>query len=212
MTVYIIATLYEDVMGNSGGAAQQNANTMDILDDEEGGVSDFDIREPADLCFSGEESERADVNLDNIDGFGEDVFRLNAADDVNLNSDVTPENAMQIAGSIARAVASEHDEDVIAYCFALEVVLDLGDAVFNTPATETATDAGLPTEEHKEGAPQVADIQLGPSMTLRSLTERRVGAALCSPFNMRSIRISTTWTKEERDCYLFLLATPRIWM
>ena len=110
----------------------------------------------------------------------------------------------------------QHDEDVIAYCFALEVVLDLGDAVFNTPATETATDAGLPTKEHKEGAPHEesthADIQLGPSRTLRSLTERRVGAALCSPFNMRSIRISTTWTKEERDCYLFLLATPRIWM
>ncbi|KAG6418539.1 hypothetical protein SASPL_120743 [Salvia splendens] len=48
-----------------------------------------------------------------------------------------------------------------------------------------------------------AEIQPAPARRLRLPTGRREGVA--------STRISPTWTREERDCYQFLLATPYMW-
>ncbi|KAG6401154.1 hypothetical protein SASPL_138000 [Salvia splendens] len=121
---------------------------------------------------------------------------------------VNEENALDVAMAIVRDVEAEHDEVDIAICSAVEAVYELGDAAFETQIVTRGVDKGkLPVcgdaESYREES-TFADIQPAPVNKMRLPTGRRQGSM--------STRISPLWTREERDCYQFLLATLYMWM
>lgn len=101
----------------------------------------------------------------------------------------------------------QHDEADVALCSAVEAIYELGDAAFETQIVTGGVDKGkLPVRgyveiHHEEST--FADIQPAPAKKLRLPKGRRGGSM--------STRISPLWTREERDCYQFLIATPYMW-
>ncbi|XP_042067130.1 uncharacterized protein LOC121810425 [Salvia splendens] len=117
---------------------------------------------------------------------------------------VNEENVLDVASAIACDVVSEHNAVDVAICSAVEAVIELGDAAFETQTVTGGVDAGKllvrqDAEMNREES-TYAEIQPAPARKLRLTTGRREGST--------STRISPTWTREVRDCYQFLLATP----
>ncbi|XP_042037748.1 uncharacterized protein LOC121783670 [Salvia splendens] len=187
---------------------------------EEGDASEYELREPADLFFSGDDMVSQEGDRDNTADFGGCGLDLVDAGDigrefadkepvasVQVGTFVNEENAIEVASANARDVASEHDAVDIAVCSAVEAVLELGDAAFETQVDTVGAEASiLPVRRDAEmnrAQSTYAEIQPAPARRLRLPTRRREGAD--------SKRISPTWTQEEMDCYQFLLATPYMW-
>ncbi|XP_042010225.1 uncharacterized protein LOC121758871 isoform X4 [Salvia splendens] len=157
--------------------AEPQPETDNTAHDEEGDASEYELRDPADLFFSGDDVvsqdwERGDTAV--LGGCGLDLIDV---------SDIGKELAViePVASAIARDVVSEDAIDV-AVCSAVEAVLEL---------------------EMTREQSTYAEIQPALARRLRLPARRREGAA--------STRISPTWTREERDCYQFLLATLYMW-
>ncbi|XP_042008541.1 uncharacterized protein LOC121757117 [Salvia splendens] len=126
---------------------------------------------------------------------------------VKAGTVVNEENALDVVRAIARDVDEEHDEVDIAICSAVEAVYVLGDAAFETQTDTRGVDMGKfpvrgDAESHREES-TFPDIQPAPVRKMRLPTGRREGSM--------STRISPLWTREKRDCYQFLLATPYMW-
>ncbi|XP_042010222.1 uncharacterized protein LOC121758871 isoform X1 [Salvia splendens] len=183
--------------------AEPQPETDNTAHDEEGDASEYELRDPADLFFSGDDVvsqdwERGDTAV--LGGCGLDLIDV---------SDIGKELAViePVASAIARDVVSEQDAIDVAVCSAVEAVLELGDVAFETQTDTVGADACiLPVHRDAEMTREqstYAEIQPALARRLRLPARRREGAA--------STRISPTWTREERDCYQFLLATLYMW-
>lgn len=94
----------------------------------------------------------------------------------------------------------QYDEIDVAVCSAVEAVFALGDDAFETQvAPESVVVGSVPMREDST----FGDIQPAQARKLKLPTARKAGSS--------STRISPTWTREERDCYQFLIATPYMW-
>ncbi|XP_042021254.1 uncharacterized protein LOC121768776 isoform X1 [Salvia splendens] len=128
--------------------------------DEEGDALEYELREPADLFFSGDDVVSHDGERDDTADLGGCGLDLVAAGDIEREfADIEPlanvqvgtvvneENAIDVASAIARDVVSEHDAVDVAVCSAVEAVLELGDAAFETQIDTQGDSDSLPGEE-----------------------------------------------------------------
>ncbi|KAG6416106.1 hypothetical protein SASPL_123530 [Salvia splendens] len=179
---------------------------------EEADVSENGLREPSDELFSGDEGVSHEGEREPAANLGGDCGDFMSGSDngrepltaVKAGTVVNEENALDVVRAIARDVDEEHDEVDIAICSVVEAVYVLGDAAFETQTDTRGVDMGKfpvrgDAESHREES-TFADIQPAPVRKMRLPTGRREGSM--------STRISPLWTREERDCYQFLLATP----
>ncbi|KAG6397529.1 hypothetical protein SASPL_143698 [Salvia splendens] len=190
------------------------ADEIDILENGDACHRDSERREETDMLDnptnSEEEGERepaAELGGGCLDFMtGSDIGRepVSAA---KAGTVVNKENALDVARAISRDVEVEHNEVDIAICSAVDAVYVLGDAAFETQIVTRGVDKGKfpvrgDAESHREEN-TFPDIQPAPVKKMRLPTEIREGSM--------STRISPLWTREERDCYQFLLATPYMW-
>ncbi|KAG6432979.1 hypothetical protein SASPL_104580 [Salvia splendens] len=161
---------------------------------EEGDASEYELREPADLFFSGDDMVSQEGERDNTGDLGGCGLDLGDAGDIGWEfADIEPvanvqvgtivneENAIDVASAIARDVVSEHDAVDVAVCSAVEAVLELGDATFETQIDTVGADACILSvrrdAETNRAQGTYAEIQPAPARRLRLPTGRREGAA-----------------------------------
>ncbi|KAG6385050.1 hypothetical protein SASPL_153874 [Salvia splendens] len=198
-----------------GGACHRDSERRQETDmpDNPTNVEENELREPADLFLSGDEGVSLEGERETAAELGGDCLDFMTGSEIGrepvsvakVGTVVNEENALDVAMAIARDVEAEV---YIAICSAVEAVYELGDAAFETQIVTRGVDKGkLPVcgdaESYREES-TFADIQPAPMKKMRLPTGRRHGSM--------STRISPLWTREERDCYQFLLATPYMWM
>ncbi|KAG6435615.1 hypothetical protein SASPL_100489 [Salvia splendens] len=179
------------------------ADEMDIIENKDEYPSfslGFDSSQDDEACHRDSERQQETDNTTNV---VEDGDKENAADlggdslDFSTGSDigkevgvkepvaiaqvgtvVNEENALNVASAIARDIVSEVLD--VAVCSAVEAVIELGDAAFETQIVTGGVDAGkLPVRRDAEMNREestYAEIQPAPARKLRLSTGRREGS------------------------------------
>ncbi|XP_042017516.1 uncharacterized protein LOC121765428 [Salvia splendens] len=124
--------------------AEPQLETNNTTHDEEGDASEYELREPSDLDV--EREDTADLGgcgleLIVVSDIGKELAVIEPVASAQVGTVVNEENAIDVASAIARDVVSKHDAVDVAVCFAVEAVLELGDAAFETQTDTVGADA-----------------------------------------------------------------------
>ncbi|KAG6389241.1 hypothetical protein SASPL_150704 [Salvia splendens] len=168
------------------------ADEMEILENKDDYPSfslGFDSSQDHDACQPEAEPQPETDNTTHDEEGDASKYKLREPTDLFLKlAGIEP-----VANAQVGTVVNEENAIDVASAIARDVVSEVHVAVCS------AVEAVLELEMTREQS-TYAEIQPAPARRLRLPTGRREGAA--------STRISSTWTREEMDCYQFLLATP----